>query len=49
MHALFGGDTSYTADNESAQNMLDRYGDIEEYFPDELKGEALPFFYLLAH
>ena len=44
MHALFGGDTSYTADNESAQNMLDRYGDIEEYFPDELKGEALPFF-----
>ena len=24
--------------------MLERYADIEEYFPDELKGEALPFF-----
>ena len=36
--------SSYTADNESAQNMLDRYKDIEELFPDELKGEALPYF-----
>lgn len=44
MHALFNGDSSYAADNESARNMLDRYADIEEYFPDELKGEALPFF-----
>ena len=44
MHALFSGDSSYVADNESAQNMLDRYADIEEYFPDELKREVLPFF-----
>lgn len=44
MHALFNGDLSYIPDNESAKNMLDRYADIEEYFPDELKGEALPFF-----
>lgn len=44
MHALFNRDSSYVADNESTQNMLERYADIEEYFPDELKGEALPFF-----
>ena len=44
MHALFNGDSTYVADNESTQNMLERYADIEEYFPDELKGEALPFF-----
>ena len=44
MQALLQGDKSYEPDNESAQNMLDRYKDIEEYFPDELKGEALPFF-----
>lgn len=44
MHALFNGDSAYVADNESTQNMLERYADIEEYFPDELKGEALPFF-----
>lgn len=30
--------------NESSQNMLDRYQDIEDIFPDELKGEALPYF-----
>lgn len=30
MYALFNGDSSYVADNESAQNMLDRYADIED-------------------
>ena len=44
MQALFNGDTTFVADNESAQNMLDRYSDIEECFPDELKNEVLPFF-----
>lgn len=44
MHALVGNDLSYQPDNESAQNMMDRYRDIEELFPDELKGEALEFF-----
>lgn len=44
MLALLQQDKNYTADNESAQNMLDRYRDIEDLFPDELKGEALPYF-----
>ena len=44
MHALYNADENYVADNESAQNMLERYSDIEECFPDELKDEALPFF-----
>ena len=44
MHALFNGDPSYKADNESSQNMLDRYSDIAELFPEELKGKTLPFF-----
>lgn len=30
--------------SESVRNMLDRYQDIEDLFPDELKGEALPYF-----
>ena len=42
--ALIDNDTSYQAENESTQNMLDRYKDIDTLFPDELKGEALPFF-----
>ena len=44
MQALLQRDKNYTADNESSQNMLDRYEDVETLFPDELKGEALPFF-----
>ena len=44
MQALLQNDKNYVADNESSQNMLDRYEDIVECFPDELKGEALPFF-----
>lgn len=44
MQALLQGDANYVPDNESTQNMLDRYGDIVQDFPDELKGEALPYF-----
>lgn len=44
MQALLRNDKNYVPDNESSQNMLDRYKDIVDYFPDELKGEALPFF-----
>lgn len=44
MQALLQQDKNFVADNESAQNMLDRYRDIEDLFPDELKGEALPYF-----
>lgn len=44
MQALLQGDETFTPQNESAKNMLDRYRDIEELFPDELKGEALLYF-----
>lgn len=44
LHALIANDMTYQPDNESAQNMMDRYRDIADLFPDELKGEALEFF-----
>lgn len=31
-------------DDESTINMVERYADIEEAFPDEIKGEAFPYF-----
>ena len=34
LHALIGNDMSYQPDNESAQNMMDRYKDIADLFPD---------------
>lgn len=44
MQALLQKDENYVPMNESVKNMLDRYEDIENLFPDELKGEALPYF-----
>ncbi len=44
MQALLQGNATYTPENESSKNMLNRYQDIVAYFPDELKGEALPYF-----
>ena len=44
MQALLQKDQTYLPMSESVQNMLDRYQDIEDLFPDELKGEALPYF-----
>ena len=44
LEALIGNDVAYQPDNESAQNMMDRYRDIADLFPDELKGEALEYF-----
>ena len=44
LQALIGNDMNYQPENESAQNMLDRYKDIADIFPDELKGEALEYF-----
>lgn len=44
LDALVTNNLSYQPDNESAQNMMDRYKDIAEIFPDELKGEALEYF-----
>lgn len=42
--ALMNNDTNYQPENESAQNMVDRYNDIVELFPEELKGKTLEFF-----
>lgn len=44
MEALLGKTENYVPENESTQNMMDRYEDIVNFFPEELKGEALPFF-----
>ena len=44
MRALLNEDSTYVPANESSENMLARYSNIEDYFPDELKDEALPFF-----
>lgn len=44
MQALLDGNKAYASENESCQNLLARYEDIEDIFPDELKGPALPFF-----
>lgn len=45
MDALFTGSAfDETGQPESVVNILGRYGDIEEQFPQELTGEALPYF-----
>lgn len=45
MDALFSGQPfEEYSQPESVVNILRRYQDIEEYFPDELESEALPFF-----
>ena len=44
LFALIDNDLNYQPDNESTQNMMDRYKDITELFPDELKGETLEYF-----
>lgn len=45
MSALFEGLPVDLIDrSESVQNIVQRYQDIEECFPDELRGDALPFF-----
>ena len=30
--------------NESVKNIVERYNDIEELFPEDLKDKALPYF-----
>ena len=44
MTALWNENKAYAPTNESTKNLVERYGDIEDLFPDELKGEALPYF-----
>jgi len=43
--ALYNGlDYDATGRGESVQNIVERYRDIEELFPDELKSKSLPYF-----
>ena len=44
LQALTANDLSFQPDNESSATMFERYKDIMDLFPDELKGEALPYF-----
>src|SRR5215813_4282407 len=45
MEALYLGNDFYDPDPpESIANILGRYHDIEEAFPDDLRAEALPYF-----
>ncbi len=45
MEALFTGRMlEENGQSESISNILNRYRDLEEYFPDDLTGDALPFF-----
>ena len=50
MEALFAG-TAFeeTGQPESVANILHRYKDIEELFPDDLADAALPYFLRLAY
>lgn len=41
---LFNDNKNFIPNNESSMTMLQRYQDIEEIFPQELLGEALPYF-----
>jgi len=45
MEALYSGQSMDGYDHpESVQNILARYSDIEERFPEDLRGRALPYF-----
>jgi uncharacterized protein with ParB-like and HNH nuclease domain len=46
MNALFEGETMETtaATDESVRNLLARYENLAQLFPEELKGPALPYF-----
>lgn len=45
MESLFDGETfEVTAQNESVVNLVGRYQDIDEYFPEEIRNKALPYF-----
>ena len=45
MDALYNGKEFNRGNkNESVRNIIQRYDDIEEFFPKDLKGKALPYF-----
>lgn len=41
---LYVGNTDFMPENESSANMLERYKDIDDLFPDDLRGDALLLF-----
>ena len=49
MRALMNNDTSFKTENESCLNMIARYQQIVDEFPEELKGDALPVTIYLPH
>ncbi|HXE71786.1 MAG TPA: DUF262 domain-containing protein [Candidatus Nitrosotenuis sp.] len=44
MEALYKGEEFVAATDESVQNILERYRDIETNFPEDLLGDTLPYF-----
>ena len=45
MEALYDGQPIDTTDRpESVQNLVQRYRDLDQAFPEELRGDALPYF-----
>lgn len=45
LNALFNSETYvYSGSNESVLNLINRYNDIVEFFPDSLKNTVLPYF-----
>lgn len=45
MESLFDGQPFDVADrSESVQNLVERYSNLENYFPEELRNDALPYF-----
>lgn len=44
MENLFDGKTDFTPQNESSQNLLDRYADIVDLFPNDISSDVLPYF-----
>lgn len=47
MHALYEGDESFnpgSANSEAVTNIWNRYSELDDLFPEDLTGRALPFF-----
>ena len=45
LQSLLNGENPDTVDQPpSVQNLINRYNDISEFFPEELRGRALPYF-----
>ena len=44
MENLFNNNTDFEPENESSRNLLERYKDIEDLFPEQLKDKSLIYF-----